>query len=96
MKSDRPTQSIEKGYPLRLKPHRLVATDIAHAIPLAFVSGLGYLYAGLVNGQMLISLLAGSIPAVIAGCFLTRLCSARLLQIVMACALLLAGLKMLL
>lgn len=83
-------------YPLRLKPHRLIATDIAHAIPLAFVSGLGYLIAGMVDGKMLISLLAGSIPTVIAGCFLARLCSARLLQIVLACVLLLAALKMLL
>lgn len=83
-------------YPLRLKPHRLVATDIAHAIPLAFVPGVGYLIAGMVDGNMLISLLTGSIPAVIIGCFLARLCSARLLQIVLACVLLLAALKMLL
>jgi len=83
-------------YPLRLTPHRLVATDIAHAIPLAFVSGLGYMFAGMVDRQMLISLLAGSIPAVIVGCLLARLCSSRLLQIALACVLLLAGLKMLL
>jgi uncharacterized membrane protein YfcA len=54
-------------YPLRMTPHRLVATDIMHAIPLALVAGLGYLFAGMVDGQMLLSLLAGSIPAVIAG-----------------------------
>jgi uncharacterized membrane protein YfcA len=82
-------------YPLRLKPHRLIATDIAHAIPLAFISGLGYLFADMVDGKMLISLLAGSIPAVIAGSFFTRLCSARILQIILACALLLAGFKIL-
>jgi uncharacterized membrane protein YfcA len=29
-------------YPLRMTPHRLVATDIVHAIPLAVVAGLGY------------------------------------------------------
>lgn len=33
-------------YPLRMTPHRLVATDIVHAIPLAVVAGLGYLFAG--------------------------------------------------
>ncbi len=80
-------------YPLRLTPHRLVATDIAHAIPLAVISGFGYLIAGMVDLQMLISLLVGSIPAVLAGCFLARWCSARLLQIVLACVLILAGLK---
>lgn len=36
-------------YPLRMKPHRLVATDIVHAIPLAMVAGLGYLFAGMVD-----------------------------------------------
>ena len=37
-------------YPLRMTPHRLVATDIVHAIPLAVVAGSGYLFAGLVDG----------------------------------------------
>lgn len=36
-------------YPLRMTPHRLVATDIVHAIPLAGVTGLGYLFAGMVD-----------------------------------------------
>jgi len=83
-------------YPLRLTPHRLVATDIAHAVPLAFVAGLGYLFSGMVNGQMLISLLAGSIPAVIIGCLFARKSSSRLLQIALACVLLLVGLRTLL
>ena len=29
-------------HPLRMTPHRVVATDIVHAIPLAVVAGLGY------------------------------------------------------
>ena len=45
-------------HPSRMTPHRLIATDIVHAIPLALVAGLGYLFAGLVDGQMLLSLLA--------------------------------------
>ena len=36
-------------YPLRMTPHRLVATDIVHAIPLAVVAGLGYLFAAMVD-----------------------------------------------
>lgn len=80
-------------YPLRLTPHRLVATDIAHAIPLAAVAGLGYLYAGLVDGKMLMSLLAGSIPAVIVGSLLAQRTPARALQIVLACVLLFVGVK---
>lgn len=80
-------------YPLRMNTHRLVATDIVHAIPLAIVAGSGYLIAGMVNWQMLFSLLAGSIPAVIAGCLLAGRFSARRLQIALACVLLFAGLK---
>ena len=80
-------------YPLRMTPHRLVATDIMHAIPLALVAGLGYLFAGQVDWVMLLNLLAGSIPAVIAGSLLSRRLNGRWLQIALALVLLVAGLK---
>lgn len=80
-------------YPLRMTPHRLVATDIVHAIPLAVVAGMGYLFAGMVNWQILISLLVGSIPAVIAGSLLARKFTGRWIQIALAVVLLIAGLK---
>jgi uncharacterized membrane protein YfcA len=54
-------------YPLRLVPARLVATDIAHAIPLAVFAGLGHLYLGNVQINLLANLLLGSIPSVIIG-----------------------------
>ena len=80
-------------YPLRMTPHRLVATDLVHAIPLAVVAGLGYLFAGLVDWELLSSLLAGSIPAVILGSLLAKRLSGRWLQISLAIVLLLAGFK---
>lgn len=80
-------------YPLRMTPHRLVATDIVHAIPLAVVAGSGYLFAGLVDGVMLLSLLAGSIPAVLAGSLLAARFSGRKLQIALALVLLAVGLR---
>lgn len=80
-------------YPVRMTPHRLVATDIVHAIPLATVAGLGYLFAGLVDGQILVSLLVGSIPTVIAGSLLSRRFSGRWIQIALAMVLLMAGVK---
>lgn len=82
-------------YPLRMTPHRLVATDLVHAIPLAVVAGSGYLIAGLVDGWMLVSLLCGSIPAIIVGSLLARKAPGRLLQIVLAVVLVSAGLKIL-
>jgi uncharacterized membrane protein YfcA len=80
-------------YPLRMKPHRLVATDIVHAIPLAVVAGLGYLYAGLVDSHMLLSLLTGSIPAVIVGSLLAPRFAGRSIQLTLALVLLMAGVK---
>jgi hypothetical protein len=80
-------------YPLRMTPHRLVATDIVHAIPLAVVAGLSYLFLGMVDWKMLLSLLAGSIPAVVIGSLLAGKIAARRIQVALAAVLLLAGLK---
>lgn len=80
-------------YPLRMTSHRLVATDLMHAIPLAAIAGLGYLIAGMVDGWMLASLLLGSAPAVVVGSFLAGKFSERLLQICLASILFVVGLK---
>lgn len=83
-------------YPLRMTPHRLVATDLVHAIPLAMVAGLGYLAAGMVNWYMLASLLTGSIPAIIAGSLVARHISGRWIQLALSFVLISAGIKTLL
>ena len=83
-------------YPLRMKPHRLVATDIVHAIPLAIVAGLAYLLGGDVDLHMLLAMLAGSLPAVIAGSLLAGRLQARQVQVAMALCLLMAAGKILL
>lgn len=80
-------------YPLRMTPHRLVATDIAHAIPLALIAGAGYLVAGMVDGRMLLSLLAGSVPAVLVGSLLAKRFSPRWLQVALALVLLAVAAK---
>lgn len=82
-------------YPLRMTPHRLVATDIVHAIPLAVVAGLGYLFAGMVDWFMLASLLVGSIPTVLPGSLLAGKIPGRAIQIALAVVLLAAGIKVL-
>ena len=58
-------------YPFRLTPARLVGTDIAHAIPLTLVAGLGHMSLGNVDFQLLGTLLVGSVPGVIIGSRLT-------------------------
>jgi len=52
-------------YPLRLPPDRLVATDIAHALPLTVIAGLGHAALGHLNFNVLACLLIGSIPGIL-------------------------------
>lgn len=80
-------------YPLRMTPHRLVATDLVHAIPLAMVAGIGYLFAGKVNVSMLGNMLLGSIPAIAIGSLLAGKIPARGVQLALATVLVLVGIR---
>lgn len=66
-------------YP-HMSTHRIVASDIAHAVPLTFIGGLGYLYLGEINFRILLSLLVGSIPGIIFGSLLSTKVPDRLLR----------------
>ena len=81
-------------YPLRLIPPRLIATDIAHAIPLAVIAGIGHLLIGNVDFGLLVNLLLGSIPAAIAGAMLSAHLPHRLLRGVLSIVLLSIGIKL--
>ncbi len=54
-------------YPFRLAPPKLVGTDIAHAVPLTLIAGMGHLGLGNVDFPLLGPLLIGSIPGIILG-----------------------------
>jgi uncharacterized membrane protein YfcA len=43
---------------------RIAGSDIAHAVPLTLVAGLGHLYSGGVDLAVLVSLLMGSLPGI--------------------------------
>ncbi len=43
---------------------QIVGTDIAHAVPLTLLAGIGYMLAGSVDYALLLGLLAGSLPAI--------------------------------
>jgi uncharacterized membrane protein YfcA len=58
-------------YPYRLTPAKLVGTDIAHAVPLTLVAGVGHWSLGNVDFALLGSLLLGSIPGIVVGSRLT-------------------------
>lgn len=59
-------------YPYRLKPAKLVGTDIAHAIPLTLVAGIGHMHLGNIDFGLLGSLLVGSIPGIFVGSVLSH------------------------
>jgi uncharacterized membrane protein YfcA len=81
-------------YPSRLTPPRLVATDIAHAIPLALFAATGHLLTSHVDVRLLGGLLLGSIPAGLLGATLSSRLRHDLLRVALALVLLLIGLKL--
>ncbi len=56
-------------YP-RIKLASIVGSDIAHAVPLTLIAGLGHWQMGDVNTALLGQLLMGSIPGILIGSFL--------------------------
>jgi uncharacterized membrane protein YfcA len=82
-------------YPLRLTPARLIATDIVHAISLALFAGIGHLFVGHVDFQLLGWLLLGSLPGVRIGAHLSARLPARFLRIALALVLSAVALKLL-
>lgn len=53
-------------YP-RLPMAVIVGTDIAHAVPLTLLAGVGHWMIGSVNAPVLLSLLTGSLPGIVIG-----------------------------
>ena len=79
-------------YP-RLGSHRIVGTDIAHAVPLTLVAGIGHATLGHVDWSLLGALLFGSIPGIWLGARLTRRMPERLVRTLLCVSLVTAGLK---
>ena len=70
----------------------VVGTDIAHAVPLTFVAGLGYLFNGLVDFSLLLVLVVGSLPGIYLGTRLGSVLPEKFLRGVLIVALLGLGL----
>lgn len=79
-------------YPV-FRTRTIVGIDLAHAIPLTAVSGIGYWYLGQVNFELLGNLLIGSVPGILLGTRLGVKLPEVLMQKVLACALLFIGLR---
>jgi uncharacterized membrane protein YfcA len=79
-------------YP-RIEARRLVGTDIAHAVPLTLVAGIGHATLGHVEWSLLGALLIGSIPGIWIGAQLTKRMPDALVRALLCVSLVTAGLK---
>jgi len=81
-------------YP-RLDVREIVGSDIVHAVPLTLIGGTGYWIIGEIDWAMLLALLAGSIPGIIAGSLLAPKLHERTIRIVLAVTLAIVAWKLL-
>ena len=82
-------------YP-QLATRRIVGSDIAHAVPLTLVAGLGHWWLGTVDVVLLVSLLIGSLPGIALGAHFAARVPERALRGLLASVLLLVGGKLIL
>lgn len=80
-------------YP-REKITTIVGSDIAHAVPLTLVAGLGHATLGTINYSLLGTLLIGSIPGIYLGSHLSSKVAEHWVRIALACILIFVGLKL--
>jgi len=73
---------------------RIVGTDVAHAVPLTLVAGLGHASIGTVDYQLLGTLLIGSIPGIWIGSHLSSKVAEHWVRTVLALILVYVGQKL--
>lgn len=81
-------------YPL-LPTVRLVGTEIAHAVPLTLVAGMGHAGLGNVDWGLLVNLLIGSLPGIYVGSHLANRVADHYLRPALAIMLIFVGTKLL-
>jgi uncharacterized protein len=80
-------------YP-RLSMARVVGSDIAHAVPLTLVAGLGHGAMGSVDLHTLLSLLVGSFPGIFVGSSISARVPDLVLRYVLAAVLIIVGARL--
>src|ERR1700691_4290883 len=77
-------------YP-RLPAARIVGSDIAHAVPLTLIAGIGHWFLGSIDWALLVSLLVGSIPGITIGSYIGARIPDRVLRPILASTLAVVG-----
>jgi uncharacterized membrane protein YfcA len=73
---------------------RIVGSDIAHAVPLTLVGGIGHWLAGSMNAAILAALLIGSLPGIFLGSYAASLVPDRVVRLTLAAVLVIVGGKL--
>jgi len=81
-------------YP-RLPMVRIVGSDIAHAVPLTLIAGVGHWFLGSVDWPLLGSLLLGSLPGILVGSQIATRVPDAVLRLALAATLIVSGSKLL-
>jgi hypothetical protein len=80
-------------YP-QLPMAKIVGSDIAHAVPLTLIAGLGHWTMGTVDWHIIASLLVGSLPGIFVGSYFAIRVPERALQLVLATTLFVVASRM--
>ena len=80
-------------YP-RLPLPRIVAADIAYAVPLTLVAGLGHASLGTVDWPLLLKLILGSLPGIWVGAHLLTRTPERIIRLALSVLLAWASVKL--
>jgi uncharacterized protein len=73
---------------------RIIGSDIAHAVPLTLIAGVGHWIIGTVDWHIIGSLLAGSLPGIILDSYLTVRVPEPALRVLLAAILILVAGKL--
>ena len=80
----------------RLPTARIVGSDIAHAVPLTLIAGIGHWTLGWIDWHLLGCLLAGALPGIVVGSYVSVRVPERVLRVTLATTLLLVAGKLVL
>ena len=72
----------------------IVGSDIAHAVPLTLVAGVGHWWLGSVDWPLLTALLSGSIPGIVLGSYLSAHIPDAVLRPILAAVLCIVGARL--
>jgi uncharacterized protein len=74
---------------------RVVGSDIAHAVPLALLAGAGHWYLGSIDWELLVPLLIGSLPGIVAGSYLATRARDTVVRVALASVLVVVAVRLL-